>query len=202
MPLRDGDRILRSELETFEPAGLLRALAGLEQVLAKPLAMKAMVLNYHLDLLARMVPDCLLIWLRRDPLFVAASVLQAKRKLYGTIDEWFSFRSDEYEQLITRSPYEQVAGQIHYTDAAIARGLAALPTDRKLVVSYDRFCENPAAVYEQLRARYRQRGHEIGPYNGEARFQVSQPDIAPDERRCIEAALAAFGLVPGPINDP
>ncbi|HEY9841429.1 MAG TPA: sulfotransferase [Candidatus Obscuribacterales bacterium] len=195
LPLKDRDQVDRSALDTLDPSPLAGGLAGLAGALGKPLAMKAMILNCHIDWLARAVPESFFVWLRRDPFFVAQSVLEARRRLYGTIEAWFAFRLEEHEELMRLTPYEQVAGQIHYTDAAILRAMAKLEPGRVIEVDYEAFCGQPAAVYARLRAPYAQSGLSLPTdYAGPAAFASSQRLPDPEESALLLAALERFGL--------
>ena len=133
--------------------GLRNELNALANIFEKPFAMKAMIMNQNIPELAEQFEKSLFIWIHREPVFNIQSALEARIRQYGDISTWYSFKIKEYPQLKELNPLESVAGQIAATNRAIAQGLAELPDDKKLVIPYEDFCQQPEYYFNEIISR-------------------------------------------------
>lgn len=151
LPFKELDYVPDQEL--FEKVNiklLKKQLYGISNVFSKPLVMKAMILNYNIEFLSKVFPKSIFIHTMRNPLENIESALSARKKQYGKIEEWYSFKIPEYEQLKDLNPYYQVAGQIHYTNKAIKNSLKIIEPHRRITLNYEEFCKSPICFYENL----------------------------------------------------
>ena len=158
-------------------------LASLEAALEKPLAMKGMYLNWNIPFLDAMFDKVLFVHVRRDPLYVIQSLLESRRKFFGTEEKWYSVRPPEYAWLKERDPVTQVAGQVYYVRKAVEAGMAQVAAPRGLSVDYKRFCEAPAETWEAIRSKMAAQGYALdGEYRGPRRFEVTNQIRVPAKR--------------------
>ena len=175
-------------LQSMDSCTMLAELAGIMDVFAKPFAAKAMLFNYNIPFLDSIFEKVLFVQIKRDPIANVASVLEARKRQLGSESEWYSFKIPEYEQLKGLDPVTQSAGQVHYIDHAVSTGLSRVPSGRKLTVEYERFCANPASVFNALCEKL---GYSDQSYKGPASFRVTRnPELLNGET--ISAALARF----------
>lgn len=179
------DDDLRQSMDTQT---MLIELAGLIDVFRKPFAAKGMLFNYNIPFLDSVFDKVLFIQIKRDPVTNVASVLEARSRQLGSEAAWYSFKIPEYDQLKDLDPVAQAAGQVHYINKAVTRGLESGAISRKMVVQYEHFCERPEAVYMKVLEKL---GLERLPYQGEHRFRLSR-ERNPDLVRAVEQALARF----------
>ncbi|TNE67862.1 MAG: sulfotransferase, partial [Alphaproteobacteria bacterium] len=184
-----------AELAAVDADGFRRGLAGIEAAFDKPLALKAMIMNWHAPYLDSILDHALFLHVRRDRFACAQSIYEARQRFYGDADRWYAFKPREYPALADKDPFAQVAGQVHYTDRAIEQGLAGVVEDRKLVVDYEAFCADPAATYGAIARRFAAQGCNRLParYEGPAAFDVNKTvrlDAADADR--LRAALATY----------
>ena len=132
----------------------------------------------------------LFIQLKRDPVTNVASILDARKRQLGSEKEWYSFKIPEYPQLKGLDPITQSAGQVHYINKAVTKGMAALDQPRKLIVQYEDFCESPGDVFDELAMKLGITESDKA-YRGPDRFQVSRGADEPN-RHAIEKALSTF----------
>lgn len=172
----------------------LKGLAGLEAALSLPLVMKAMNLNWNLSFLNQIMPNVLFINVVRDPFLNAQSLLFARERFFDDRSRWYSFKPPEYETLKLQSPIEQVVGQIYHTRRAVTEGLADIRDERKLTVSYEDFCADPAGVYKSVRNRLQAQGYVLdAPYKGDTAFSVkTSVKLAASEVDEMKAAVAQY----------
>jgi hypothetical protein len=125
-------------------------LRAMQAVFDRPLVMKAMQMNWRLDLLERIVPGCFFLHTDRDPLDNALSLLQARREFFGDDRQWYSFRPAEYARIAGLPPFEQALAQVHYTDRAVERQTAAMSPGRVMRVEYAELCHRPGALFQRI----------------------------------------------------
>lgn len=183
-------------LAKIDGPGFAAELAALESVFDKPWAMKGIILELNLAFLSSLLDKALFLFLRRDPVFNAQSLLQARTKFFGTIDEWYSVKPREYDILKNLTPIEQVAGQVHFINRHIEVELRQIDPVRHLTIDYEAFCADPAAIFEQLAGKlagqgYRADWHYVGP----AQFETTnQRRISKADFQKLQAACEHFSI--------
>ena len=151
VPFEKLDYMPPNELrEKANLSGLRNELNALANIFEMPFAMKGMIMNQSIPALAKQFDKPLFIWIHRDPIFNIQSALEARRRQYGDINTWYSFKIKEYPHLKELDPLESVAGQIAAINCSVERGIASLPEENKLVVPYESFCENPKYYYNEI----------------------------------------------------
>ncbi|HDR51589.1 MAG TPA: sulfotransferase family protein [Mariniphaga anaerophila] len=188
-PKRDvwTDDELRQSMDTTT---MLAELAGIMDVFQKPFAAKGMLFNYNIPYLNSIIDKALFVQIKRDPLTNVASVLDARKRQLGDEAAWYSFKIPEYEMLKDLDPVTQVAGQIHYINKAVSRGLAKVDETRKLIVQYEDFCKNPKRIFAQFTEKI---GMSNVIYHGPDSFKVPRTDDDILNKKEIEQALEIYG---------
>lgn len=160
-------------LANVDVARLLHELAQLEGVFGKPVALKAMLLNWNLPFLGRTLPKPIFVNMLREPAANAASLLSARESFYGDPRIWYSFKPPEYAMLARADPDVQVAGQVLANRRAVAAGLADASDFNRLDVEYERFCADPGEVWGRIADRIQALGGAApGPYAGPSSFET------------------------------
>jgi hypothetical protein len=178
LPFDELDYMPADELR--EKANLARfrdELNALANIFEKPFAMKGMIMNQNIPELSEQFEKFLFIWIRRDPLFNIQSALEARKRQYGDINTWYSFKIKEYPDLKDLDPLESVAGQIAAINHSVEQGIAALPDSNKLVIQYEDFCQRPEYYYREIVSRIRNQGginsEQVQEYSGAENFSSS-----------------------------
>jgi hypothetical protein len=154
--------------------GFRDELNALANIFEKPIAMKAMIMNQNIPELAEQFDKPLFIWIRRDPIFNIQSALEARKRQYGDINTWYSFKIKEYPHLKDLDPLESVVGQIAAINRSVEEGIVDLPQSQKLVIQYEDFCQRPEYYFNEITSRLVEQGgiagSDIPKYQGEASF--------------------------------
>jgi LPS sulfotransferase NodH len=179
------DKELRQSMDTRT---MLAELAGMMQVFQKPFAAKGMLFNYNIAFLDSVFDKVLFVHVRRDPVANVASVLDARKRQFGSEEAWYSFRIPECEELKALDPITQVAGQVHYINRAVTRGLEGVAEARKLVIQYEQFCEDPATHFKEMTCTLGMQDHS---YSGPDTF-VRARSGGSTQVNAISAACAQF----------
>ncbi len=166
------------DIETFQ-----KELWGTAQSLEKPFALKCPLL-YNTVFLSEVFKKSIFIYIKRDPVTNMAALLKARENLYGSDKEWFSLKIKEYPMLSQlENPMDQVAGQVYYINEAISAGINQLESNRKIEVEYEKFCENPQKIYDELVEKLATMGCVISQeYQGEHKFNITRN--AEDYKEC------------------
>jgi len=162
------DQELRQTMNTSE---MLAELVGLTQVFQKPFAAKGMLFNYNIPFLDSIFDKVLFVQVRRDVEANAASVLAARKRQFGSIEQWYSFDIPEKAELMKRTPKEQALGQVMAMNSAVETGLAMVSESRKVQIQYEKFCENPEKYFVEITEKI---GLEKEIYRGEKGFRVTR----------------------------
>lgn len=133
--------------------GLRRVLANVQAEFDRPFAAKNIYGSYHIERLSQVLGKVLWIWIRRDPLNTAVSILDARRRYYGDESNWWSYAPPEYAALTAMAPREQIAGQIACLANYYERETAKAPASSVIRVRYSNLCADPAGVLDTVRQR-------------------------------------------------
>jgi Sulfotransferase family len=148
-----GDVVRSRELEdTIDWAELRLTLANVQRELAAPYVGKNMLGAYHTARLGEELGKVLWVYVERDPLDAAVSILDARRKHYEDPRQWWSYVPLEYDRLAGLDEWQQVAGQVHYLSRFYDEELARLG-DNALRVRYEELCRDPRSVLLDVSAR-------------------------------------------------
>lgn len=164
---------------------LASELIDLTRVFEKPFAMKGMILNYNIPFLDLLFEKALFVQIKRDLYTNVASILEARKRQLGSETKWYSFKIPEYPQLKSLEPIEQAIGQVYYINKAVDEGISKLANERRLIVKYEDFCNNPATFFYELCKKL---NVSCRNYLGPAVFQETRKI----EMSAVEAIKEAF----------
>ncbi len=128
--------------------GLKQEVYEMINGISLPLILKNTVMvTINASLLSRIFPFALFIYIERDPVFTAQSLIINRQKLFGNITEWFSAKPEEYMELSEKTPAEQVVGQVYYCIQRIREARSGISEKRRFLrVDYVDLCERPVEV--------------------------------------------------------
>ncbi len=133
--------------------GLRRTLVNVQNELGKPFVAKNMLGAYHMPKLREILEKVIYVYIERDPLDVAVSILDARRKYYSDPNSWWSYVPVEYPLLKDRDYWEQIAGQVHYLTRFYERALDEVGEAGVVNVAYEELCRDPGSVLEGVAER-------------------------------------------------
>ncbi|MDC0362092.1 sulfotransferase [Halioglobus sp.] len=179
------DDELRQSMDTQT---MLRELAGIIDVFQKPFAAKGLLFNNNIPFLDSIIENVLFVQIERDPVSNVASVLDARKKQLGREDQWYSFKIPEYEELKHLPPLSQVAGQVLYINKAVSTGMGKVSAARKITISYENFCADPAQVFTEMTTKL---GLSDCKYDGPSHFNITRAGDNYNQTE-IESAVRLF----------
>ncbi|GGA90289.1 hypothetical protein GCM10011369_35540 [Neiella marina] len=171
------------EVNEVDWQGICQGLFSIQDVFQKPFVTKAMMAQFNLAPLCRVLKRVVIIHCQREPLCNMQSILLAREQYYGNREQWWSVKPAQYQQLLTMDCYHQVAGQVFYSNDSIAQQLTH--HSHALHIDYDQFCQNPAGFYQQLRQTLANLDYEIpADYTGVSQFKpnnrqaLTKPEVS------------------------
>ncbi|SDH86824.1 MULTISPECIES: sulfotransferase [Winogradskyella] len=139
-----------SELDEVDWKTFLQELHALEAAANKPLLMKAMNLNWNLNELKEKIPNCHFIYIKRDVIYNAQSLLLARESFFGNYDDWYSYKTPNYQTIKKLKPAEQVIEQVIENNVSIEADLLKMDAEDYTTISYNDFCKKPNDLINTL----------------------------------------------------
>ncbi len=147
-------RVDRERLEESDLEGVVKGLGSLEMAFQRPLLLKAMILQWDLDILERLFPNAIFVQVKRDLKANARSLLHARERFFGDRGTWYSFKPpDEYPELKDKGPVEQVLGQVLANERTVDRFFDQLAASRFIRISYEDLCRAPYPFLQSVAER-------------------------------------------------
>jgi hypothetical protein len=183
------------EAQQVDQEGFAASLAALESALDKPITLKGLILQFNLDkILEALSHKVIFVLVNRHPFFNIQSLLQARESHLGSVEKWYSVKPKEHEWLQKRSPVEQVAGQVYFTNRSLKQQLASVPQRNKLELPYESFCQGPGSFYSGIVDRLESFGVAIDQrYGGPKSFSsTNEIKVCTEVKDRICSAWSSF----------
>ena len=172
--------------------GLGRTVRGMQQMFGTGIVFKTMHAPNHIRAFAETFSLPLFIYVERDPIDVALSILAARKAIYGRSDIWWSKYSPDYYSLARQKSHHQIAGQVLSLGRIYEEMISLIPPELVVRLQYSRLCEAPRVVVDYIRARVEETyGSAIElRLTPPKRFQFrTRPDVLDDEQKAVVSAV-------------
>lgn len=146
--------------DTIAWSYLRRVLVNMSHRHAGPFMFKPMLLIWHLEKMVETMPRTCYVWIRRDPVQTALSLLQMRRSLFGTFDRWASLKPREPSTLSQEPPWRQVTAQVILLERTIDHASRALGSEHVHEVRYEDFCSSPERTIDAVKGLLSSKGFE------------------------------------------
>lgn len=161
IPNYDPEYISPEDEEKINGRGLVSSIAAIEGAVQKPFAAKAALVQYNLPKVYKLLSNCIIVYVRRDYKYVMQSIYEARKTFYDRLDIWWSVKPKEFLELQHLDAYQQIAGQVYFTDKALVNGLSQIPDHNQLIVNYEDICQQPKDFYNMLKNKYKTFGYTL-----------------------------------------
>jgi len=193
---QDTHRLSEAELAKVDHAGMARRIAALESFYGAPMSFKNNTwCTFQASYLHRHFPDALFLVCRRKPIFIAQSMLRARRRRLGGEQQWWSVRPSSYRRLLGLPWWQQVVGQAIDIEREMDEALRGVRPDRIIEVEYQKLCARPSALVEAVRERLQGSGFTVqNTRELPERFQHTDVQQVPDgDWQLLNEALHTAG---------
>lgn len=181
--------------DSIDWEGLRTVLTNLQRHFGKAMVYKNIFGAYHLHRIEREIPGVFYVYIRRDPMDNAMSILNARKKFYPDINTWWSTMPMNYEDLVHADVFTQIAGQVHGLDRYYLDALKQLKSGsaNSFIINYADLTMHTEEVMNKLLAK-------INTHSGKAIQFVNPPPAlefksypASKEKIRFEAAFKSIG---------
>lgn len=169
-------------------------LANMSQEFGKPVIYKSFFLGFHAERLISEMPNNIFIFVKRNTLDNAISLLKMREKYFGDINKWASIKPLQYDELVKLPWAEQIVGQIYNLERSYERELNNIPEMNKLILTYDDVCLRPKEVVDMVVSKIGQHNDNISARNtipDEFRI-VTHENIAEEYLMPLKSAIAQY----------
>lgn len=147
-------KVSYGELDEVDKESFINGLLSIQSVFNKPMFLKGMIMNWNIPFISKSFINSYFIFVTRDVVYNAQSLLLARERFFGDPASWYSFKPEEYHVLKGMDPLEQVVGQVHFTNKAINEGLLDISSERVIRLTYEDFCANPLMICESMKSKW------------------------------------------------
>lgn len=185
-PSEAGKLVDRWLAAPVDPEALRGHLAALSHAAQAPVLLKSLTVGENLPALVRAFPRARYLRLRRDPIEVARSILEGRRRLGIPADGWWSVSPPGRDAVAHLSEEEQAAWQVVAIEQMLDVGLEGQAVT---TLEYEAFCAEPEATLAGL-------GDALGldglAWRPPRCFEVSRR-TAPELRERLQVYIDRFG---------
>lgn len=122
---------------------------ALNNIFSSQMVSKNLYNSLRIDNIANVLPYSKFVFVQRDLIHNAQSLLLARENLYGDISKWFSVCPHELDLALYKDPYEQVLMQVVKINEFVVQSL-----NRANIISvsveYEDFCAHPSRIIKRL----------------------------------------------------
>ncbi len=178
----------------------IATIAALESILGGPFISKDPHHCGRILALGNVFPNCVFLWIRRDPAATAQSLLTARRLSPRLLSKqphdyiWWGYRPKAFNKIRNKDYIDQVCEQVYYAERDIVDGLNGLGSARCLQIRYEHLCRDPSGQLARIKdfmrhwgVPARSRGHDLPDLN-----VVHTPQVCDEEAAAIRAKCEAL----------
>jgi LPS sulfotransferase NodH len=185
-----------ADVDMARMTGLRETFAAIARSTGTPMFVKNLNCGQRLQVLRQVLPEALIVFVRRDPLETAASILDGRMQANGDKEAWWSVMPRNIASL-RRLPYpEQVARQVYELEAQIRNDMAYFPPRQRTQVHYDDLCADPTGTVDRVREFLARNGARVRDRPGAALPEVQKSAGARISPEDLELLRAEVGKLP------
>lgn len=128
------------EIDSNSKDEIYTTITAITNKFNKPFIFKNLNAGQRMRLIKETFPNALFIYIKRNPLYTAQSILRGREKTYNDRSKWWSIMPKEYDELLDLPYPEQIVKQIYYLQKQIETDLSLFPSQNSYVIKYKDFC--------------------------------------------------------------
>jgi hypothetical protein len=185
-----------NELSSFEKKQVSMMVKGFEKTFRSPFINKNVKHSVRIRSLIDIFPNALFLWMRRNDLETAVSILDSRRKNNGDISEWWSVMPREIKKLKNLHYLDQIAGQICFIKKNIAQDRESIGRNKILSINYKDLCQRPKEELKKIKKFFSRNGLILKDKESEVpnSFSPSQryKQVTKEEERILKKKIYKF----------
>ena len=116
----------------------------------RPLLFKNLNAGQRMGMLRQIAPSARFIFIRRDPVFTAQSIMETKGKKGLDARDWWSIMPENQPRLLALDGPEMAVAQVFYLERQIMMDRRLFPPEQCVDIGYEDFCRDVAGTVERL----------------------------------------------------
>lgn len=120
------------------------------EIYSKNVVFKNLYNGQRIKILKKIFPNALFIFVKRNPLYTAQSILKARVKYFKNRKQWFSVKPKNFQELQKLDYHDQIVKQIYFIEKQINQDLRELYQNQYIEVEYENFCKNPKNIIKSI----------------------------------------------------
>ena len=129
---------------------LANTLKDVSRVFSVPVVYKAFHLAWFIREISRVLPDSKWIWITRNTVDNARSLLDLRRHMHNDINKWASSKPIGIEKYFVKNPYLEVVAQVELINQWIDSQLKTINKDNWFSLSLESLVDNPIDKFEEV----------------------------------------------------
>lgn len=151
-----GDADFSLKYHVTDRRQVISAVATLSKAAKAPLISKNLFNSMRLKEILECFPNAFLVWMQRDHISTAQSILKMRRSIHGTEKKWVSVGVPNQQDIQQLPPEKQVRRQIVEIENYIEDIFSCHSKEKKIIVQYNSFCLNPEKIMDDIVEAYSQ----------------------------------------------
>ena len=131
-------------------------VVSLSDIFSAATVVKNLANSLRLENILTLFPEGQFIFIRRNLIFNAQSILISRRQLLGSEQQWWSTKPRGYREVMKLSPARQVIWQVNEIERSITSFLAA-KNPHFLEITYEQLCDNPDMILKTIAEKFNQK---------------------------------------------
>lgn len=168
---------------------LVQELARTAGVFGRSVVYKVFHLVWHLSTFQRFWPEAHWIWIRRDPIANAMSLLRFREERAGDLTSWVSVKPLGAHKFVTCTPEVQVAAQVLLMEREIQKGFSRLTSGVSCQLWLEDLWSQPVREIEALASKCGVRVDHEALKAGASLVRPSMTDADAKSRKRVERAF-------------
>jgi LPS sulfotransferase NodH len=150
----------------FADSSIARNTIGeIKDCMGGPFVSKNLNNSLRLTQLTAVFPKAVFLYIKREPIFTAQSIILTRRRFLGSDDGWFSVKPPNYEELVKLPPFEQVAWQIRTIEDLIEEARSELKIKGIIETRYSSLVANWKGELDSIAKQCRSHGVDLAGRN-------------------------------------
>lgn len=188
------------EAKTMNWERVAHSLKNIIHAFGKPVAFKSFVMGWHASLMQQYLTKTCFVWIRRNPIDNALSLLETRENHFGSRYNWSTLKPQNYESLKSGTPHEQIAAQVYYMEQTYQEQLERLPKANYQIFQYEEVCKDPAPALEAVK-------NMLNKHNGNVTLRdyelpqlepsIRSRDKSEDYKKTMNALQSFYPSAPG-----
>jgi hypothetical protein len=141
----------REELSPQKIEEIKNIIYALINKFGKPFLLKNLMNSLRLEMIKQIAPQAKIIFIKRNPLDTALSILRARKETQTPKNELWSVNPKNYKELVKLDEHEMVVKQIYYIEKQIYHDQKLFPKGNFLTVHYEHLCDNTVEEVNKIK---------------------------------------------------